>query len=76
MSGVKDDKMRCRWCRRELEQVPCPDNRPGCLVWHGRPCQYCTEDGGKIALGLAADIALHPSLSNSAIEIRDAEEKK
>ena len=32
----------CPVCRNPtLEDIPCPENRPGCLVYHGCHCTYC-----------------------------------
>ena len=33
--------LTCSRCGSELTKIECPENRPGCLVWHGK-CFKCS----------------------------------
>ena len=36
---------RCKRCRDcKVVQIPCPEDRPGCLVYHCKPCPDCQPE--------------------------------
>lgn len=39
--------MKCPECNSEMQETPCPDNKPGCEVFHTR-CWPCTDPAEKL----------------------------
>lgn len=41
--GADWNHRTCRDCGCIMSPTPCPDNEPGCMVWHGWTCEACSS---------------------------------
>lgn len=46
LARIRGDELPCRHFSTEYRSIPCPDNRPGCLVYHC--ATYCRDCGKRI----------------------------